>query len=71
MVSEISNSTVASNIVQGKGKDKTKLSKNTSCLISIGAFSSIEEIPESIVHDHDKNGLPRLSSFSDSEIQKR
>ncbi|XP_030426169.1 carbohydrate sulfotransferase 10 isoform X1 [Gopherus evgoodei] len=36
-----------------------------------GAFSSIEEIPENIVHDHEKNGLPRLSSFSDSEIQKR
>uniref|UniRef100_A0A8C5JX20 Carbohydrate sulfotransferase n=7 Tax=Passeriformes TaxID=9126 RepID=A0A8C5JX20_JUNHY len=36
-----------------------------------GAFSSIEEIPENIVHDHEKNGLPRLSSFSDSEIKKR
>nr|XP_028583731.1 carbohydrate sulfotransferase 10 [Podarcis muralis]XP_028583732.1 carbohydrate sulfotransferase 10 [Podarcis muralis]XP_028583733.1 carbohydrate sulfotransferase 10 [Podarcis muralis]XP_028583734.1 carbohydrate sulfotransferase 10 [Podarcis muralis]XP_028583735.1 carbohydrate sulfotransferase 10 [Podarcis muralis] len=36
-----------------------------------GAFSSIEEIPENIVHDHEKNGLPRLSSFSDSEIQER
>ncbi|KFO92216.1 Carbohydrate sulfotransferase 10, partial [Buceros rhinoceros silvestris] len=36
-----------------------------------GAFSSIEEIPENIVHDHEKNGLPRLSSFSDFEIKKR
>ncbi|XP_060024814.1 carbohydrate sulfotransferase 10 isoform X1 [Lagenorhynchus albirostris] len=36
-----------------------------------GAFPSIEEIPESVVHDHEKNGLPRLSSFSDAEIQKR
>ncbi|XP_042316202.1 carbohydrate sulfotransferase 10 isoform X1 [Sceloporus undulatus] len=36
-----------------------------------GAFSSIEDIPENVVHDHEKNGLPRLSSFSDSEIQKR
>ncbi|TFK10098.1 pro-neuregulin-3, membrane-bound isoform [Platysternon megacephalum] len=35
------------------------------------AFSSIEEIPQNIVHDHEKNELPRLSSFSDSEIQKR
>lgn len=40
-------------------------------LICLGAFSSIEEIPENIVHDHEKNGLPRLSSFSDSEIKKR
>jgi len=39
--------------------------------ICLGAFSSIEEIPENIVHDHEKNGLPRLSSFSDSEIKKR
>ncbi|XP_021780802.2 carbohydrate sulfotransferase 10 isoform X1 [Papio anubis] len=36
-----------------------------------GAFPSIEEIPENVVHDHEKNGLPRLSSFSDAEIQKR
>ncbi|XP_043323878.1 carbohydrate sulfotransferase 10 isoform X3 [Cervus canadensis] len=36
-----------------------------------GAFPSIEEIPENVVHDHEKNGLPRLSSFSDTEIQKR
>ncbi|XP_043854932.1 carbohydrate sulfotransferase 10 isoform X2 [Dromiciops gliroides] len=36
-----------------------------------GVFPSIEEIPENVVHDHEKNGLPRLSSFSDSEIQKR
>ncbi|XP_028904019.1 carbohydrate sulfotransferase 10 [Ornithorhynchus anatinus] len=36
-----------------------------------GVFPSIGEIPESLVHDHEKNGLPRLSSFSDSEVQKR
>uniref|UniRef100_A0A5F4WLG6 Carbohydrate sulfotransferase n=1 Tax=Callithrix jacchus TaxID=9483 RepID=A0A5F4WLG6_CALJA len=36
-----------------------------------GVFPSIEEIPENVVHDHEKNGLPRLSSFSDAEIQKR
>lgn len=36
-----------------------------------GAFPSIEEIPENVVHDHEKNGLPRLSSFSEAEIQKR
>lgn len=36
-----------------------------------GAFSSIEEIPENVVHDHEKNGLPRLSSFSKMGIQKR
>lgn len=36
-----------------------------------GAFSSIEEIPENVVHDHEKNGLPRLSSFSKIGIQKR
>ncbi|XP_054584041.1 carbohydrate sulfotransferase 10 isoform X3 [Eptesicus fuscus] len=36
-----------------------------------GAFPSIEDIPENVVHDHEKNGLPRLSAFSDAEIQKR
>ncbi|XP_029460653.1 carbohydrate sulfotransferase 10 [Rhinatrema bivittatum] len=36
-----------------------------------GAFPSIEQIPENVVHDPEKNGLPRLSSFSESEIQKR
>ncbi|XP_047379206.1 carbohydrate sulfotransferase 10 isoform X1 [Sciurus carolinensis] len=36
-----------------------------------GAFPAIGEIPESVVHDHEKNGLPRLSSFSQAEIQKR
>lgn len=40
-------------------------------LFSPGAFSSIEEIPENVVHDHEKNGLPRLSSFSKIGIQKR
>lgn len=45
---------------------------NLSFLVSFpGAFPSIEEIPENVVHDHEKNGLPRLSSFSDAEIQKR
>nr|XP_033804132.1 carbohydrate sulfotransferase 10 isoform X2 [Geotrypetes seraphini]XP_033804133.1 carbohydrate sulfotransferase 10 isoform X2 [Geotrypetes seraphini]XP_033804134.1 carbohydrate sulfotransferase 10 isoform X2 [Geotrypetes seraphini] len=36
-----------------------------------GAFSSIDQIPENVVHDPERNGLPRLSSFSESEIQKR
>ncbi|KAM9820030.1 carbohydrate sulfotransferase 10 [Neosynchiropus ocellatus] len=36
-----------------------------------GAFPTVEEIPESLVHDHDKNGLPRLSSFSPREITGR
>uniref|UniRef100_A0A3Q2PZT2 Carbohydrate sulfotransferase n=1 Tax=Fundulus heteroclitus TaxID=8078 RepID=A0A3Q2PZT2_FUNHE len=36
-----------------------------------GAFPSVEEIPENLVHDHDKNGLPRLSSFSPQEITER
>lgn len=29
------------------------------------------EIPESIVHDHEKNGLPRLSSLTEKEITER
>ncbi|KAK7879611.1 hypothetical protein WMY93_033677 [Mugilogobius chulae] len=29
-----------------------------------GIFPSVEEIPENIVHNHEKNGLPRLSSYS-------
>lgn len=36
-----------------------------------GAFPSVEEIPENIVHDHEKNGLPRLSSYSPPEVTQR
>ncbi|EHA99986.1 Carbohydrate sulfotransferase 10 [Heterocephalus glaber] len=36
-----------------------------------GAFLSIEEILENVVHDREKNGLPHLSSFSEAKIQKR
>ncbi|XP_073520897.1 carbohydrate sulfotransferase 10 [Phyllobates terribilis] len=36
-----------------------------------GAFSSIEDIPENVVHDHEKNGLPRLSSYSRADVQER
>lgn len=36
-----------------------------------GAFPSVEEIPENIVHDHEKNGLPRLSSLTPQEITHR
>ncbi|XP_072302824.1 carbohydrate sulfotransferase 10 isoform X2 [Eucyclogobius newberryi] len=36
-----------------------------------GAFPSVEEIPENIVHNHEKNGLPRLSSYSPPEITHR
>ncbi|XP_037662838.1 carbohydrate sulfotransferase 10 isoform X2 [Choloepus didactylus] len=68
---------------QGQGKHGSRCPRNRSspcgCLQPCpgapepraGAFSSIEEIPENVVHDHEKNGLPRLSSFSDAEIQKR
>ncbi|XP_028992847.1 carbohydrate sulfotransferase 10-like [Betta splendens] len=36
-----------------------------------GAFSTVEDIPENLVHDHEKNGLPRLSSFTPQEITHR
>ncbi|XP_068612306.1 carbohydrate sulfotransferase 10, partial [Brachionichthys hirsutus] len=36
-----------------------------------GAFPSVEEIPESLVHNHEKNGLPRLSSLAPQEITRR
>ncbi|XP_053563610.1 carbohydrate sulfotransferase 10 [Bombina bombina] len=36
-----------------------------------GAYSSVEEIPDIVVHDHEKNGLPRLSSYSAPDIQER
>ncbi|KAI3366300.1 hypothetical protein L3Q82_009769, partial [Scortum barcoo] len=36
-----------------------------------GAFSTVEEIPENLVHDHEKNGLPRLSSLTPQEITHR
>uniref|UniRef100_A0A3P9L4T0 Carbohydrate sulfotransferase n=1 Tax=Oryzias latipes TaxID=8090 RepID=A0A3P9L4T0_ORYLA len=36
-----------------------------------GAFTTVEEIPENLVHDHEKNGLPRLSSFTPHEITLR
>ncbi|XP_019734099.1 carbohydrate sulfotransferase 10-like [Hippocampus comes] len=36
-----------------------------------GTFSSVEEIPEKLVHDYEKNGLPRLSSLTPQEIRHR
>ncbi|KAG7502927.1 hypothetical protein JOB18_028841 [Solea senegalensis] len=36
-----------------------------------GAFSTVDEIPENLVHDHEKNGLPRLSSLTPQEITHR
>ncbi|XP_027012450.1 carbohydrate sulfotransferase 10 isoform X1 [Tachysurus fulvidraco] len=36
-----------------------------------GKFSKVEDIPENVVHDHERNGLPRLSSMSDTEITER
>ncbi|XP_010889400.2 carbohydrate sulfotransferase 10 isoform X2 [Esox lucius] len=36
-----------------------------------GVFSTVEEIPENLVHDHEKNGLPRLSSLTYPEIKER
>lgn len=36
-----------------------------------GGYSSVEEIPENLVHDHEKNGLPRLSSLPLREITHR
>ncbi|KAI4831781.1 hypothetical protein KUCAC02_001305 [Chaenocephalus aceratus] len=36
-----------------------------------GAFPTVEEIPENLVHNHEKNGLPRLSSLKPQEITHR
>ncbi|XP_041054893.1 carbohydrate sulfotransferase 10 isoform X1 [Carcharodon carcharias] len=36
-----------------------------------GEFKSIEDIPEPLIHNHERNGLPRLSSYSEPEITKR
>ncbi|XP_043100645.1 carbohydrate sulfotransferase 10 isoform X1 [Puntigrus tetrazona] len=36
-----------------------------------GMFSKVEAIPENLVHDHERNGLPRLSSMTDTEIHQR
>ncbi|KAK3510844.1 hypothetical protein QTP70_022787 [Hemibagrus guttatus] len=36
-----------------------------------GKFSKVEDIPANVVHDHERNGLPRLSSMSDTEITER
>ncbi|XP_039550660.1 carbohydrate sulfotransferase 10 isoform X3 [Pimephales promelas] len=36
-----------------------------------GKFSKVEAIPENMVHDHERNGLPRLSSMTDTEIHQR
>lgn len=38
---------------------------------TLGKFSKVEDIPENVVHDHERNGLPRLSSMSDAEISER
>lgn len=37
----------------------------------LGKFFKVEDIPENVVHDHERNGLPRLSSMSDAEITER
>ncbi|XP_053273002.1 carbohydrate sulfotransferase 10 [Pleuronectes platessa] len=36
-----------------------------------GGYSDVNEIPENLVHDHEKNGLPRLSSLKPQEITHR
>lgn len=36
-----------------------------------GKYSRVEDIPEEMVHDHEKNGLPRLSSLTDHQIRER
>ncbi|KAJ3584179.1 hypothetical protein NHX12_014675 [Muraenolepis orangiensis] len=36
-----------------------------------GDFATVDEVPEDIVHRHDKNHLRRLSSFTPSEINER
>lgn len=36
-----------------------------------GEFKSIEDIPEALVHNHEKNGLYRLSSYSAPDVKKR
>ncbi|XP_078401777.1 carbohydrate sulfotransferase 10 isoform X3 [Cetorhinus maximus] len=36
-----------------------------------GEFKSIEDIPEPLIHNHERNGLPRLSSYSEPEITER
>lgn len=41
------------------------------CVLFLGKFSKVEDIPENVVHDHERNGLPRLSSMSDTEITER
>ncbi|KAM9766432.1 carbohydrate sulfotransferase 10 isoform 1-T2 [Menidia menidia] len=45
--------------------------KKVLIVLNAGAFPSVEEIPENLVHDHDKNGLPRLSSLTPQEITHR
>ncbi|XP_065110922.1 carbohydrate sulfotransferase 10 isoform X4 [Paramisgurnus dabryanus] len=36
-----------------------------------GKFTKVEIIPENLVHDHERNGLPRLSSLTEAEIHQR
>uniref|UniRef100_A0A8C4WXW2 Carbohydrate sulfotransferase n=1 Tax=Eptatretus burgeri TaxID=7764 RepID=A0A8C4WXW2_EPTBU len=37
-------------------------------LVANGVYNNTANIPEEIVHQHEKNGLPRLSNFSAGEI---
>uniref|UniRef100_UPI00358F00BF carbohydrate sulfotransferase 10 isoform X2 n=1 Tax=Myxine glutinosa TaxID=7769 RepID=UPI00358F00BF len=37
-------------------------------LVANGLYNNTADIPEEIVHQHEKNGLPRLSNFSAGEI---
>ncbi|XP_061916431.1 carbohydrate sulfotransferase 10-like isoform X2 [Entelurus aequoreus] len=36
-----------------------------------GAYPSVEDIPENLIHDHKNNGWPRLSSLTPQEITHR
>lgn len=47
------------------------LFKKYSFFFLLGKFSKVENIPENLVHDHERNGLPRLSSMTDTEIHRR
>ncbi|CAM9598632.1 unnamed protein product [Lampetra planeri] len=40
-------------------------------LVANGRYNSTSDVPEDIVHQHDKNGLPRLSSLPPEEVSLR
>ncbi|XP_077407954.1 carbohydrate sulfotransferase 10-like isoform X2 [Vanacampus margaritifer] len=59
------------NILFCQTPDESDIEWKKLLIVLSGAFSNVEDIPENLIHDHEKNGLPRLSSLSSQEVTHR